>query len=189
MNVRKTILAAVLLTACSATAHAADTFLGVETGERRFYWGLNYGSWDNIDLDHLMFVAGADVTNLLGFEVHLGKSDRLSQGVSPGITVDLETKYIAAAFARATLRFQKTTLYALGGYGTVKYEVAQLNLLNIKQNISGPAYGAGMEWYGGPHTALNLSWIRYVDDGDNTIDTFNIGIVHHFDWPGLSSRY
>lgn len=189
MNVRKTILAAVLLTACSATAHAADTFLGVETGERRFYWGLNYGSWDNIDLDHLALILGADVSNFLGAEIHLGKTDEYSSQVAPGVTGTIETRFLAAAFVRANLRYKRATFYVMGGYGYIDFSQLSLNQWNFADNIDGPAYGAGMDLYGGPHTAFNLSAIRYVDDGDNTIDTFNIGIVHHFDWPGLSSRY
>ncbi len=189
MNARTTILAAALFTACSTTAQGADTFLGVETGERRFYWGLNYGSWDDVDLNQLTLVLGADVSNFLGAEIHLGKTNDFSREISPGVTGTIRTRFVAAAFVRANLRYKKTTLYVMGGYGYIDFSELSLNQWNFADSISGPAYGVGMDFYGGPHTALNVSAIRYVDDDNNTIDTINLGFVHHFDWPGLASRY
>ena len=169
---------------------ASSVFEENET-EKRWYWGMHLGSIKTDleeDLHAGMLVFGRDLSNVFSVEAHLGKTNTVDDGAFTA-----SWQYIGAAFARANLRYEKVNWYLLGGYGTAKAEVKLNGQTFSEDTITGPAYGAGVEIFGGPHTALTISYIRYVDDdsGDvqGEIKSTNIGFVYHFDWLPDSPRY
>ena len=174
-----------------AVGQTAGSIFDLDTTEKRFYWGLNIGSVKEIDVDVGVGVLGWDMTNLLSFEIHAGKSSTFREEIG-GLTKTFETDYLAAGFVRANYRKERINLYALAGISTISVTGAVSTLTLVEDTYVEPGYGVGVELYGSRNTAFTLSWIRYMTDIDGTgIDftTTNIGFIHHFDWPSLGRRY
>ena len=209
MTFKKLMAALLLLSPMLAQAQGP---LDLDTTDKRFYWGAQIGQVKEVEMDQGMFYMGYDLSNWLAFEAHLGKTNRISLTDPSGDFINIGTDYVAAAFVRLNLRYEKVTWYAMAGVSTVQvngdYDITNgaasitgtlgnfFNLTGLAatgtfdDSITGSAYGGGMEFYGTRNTAITLSWIRYFDDSDaGALTVASLGFVHHFDWPRTASRY
>ncbi len=210
MTFKKT-MAVLLLLFCPLLVQAGGT-LDLDTTDKRFYWGMQIGQGKEVEMNVGMFHMGYDFSNWLAIEAHVGKGSRLALTDPSGDFLNLSTDYLAAAFVRLNLRYEKVTWYIMGGASTLQingdYDITNgaagitgslgtffnLNGLaatgNFDDRINGTAYGGGFEFYGSRNTALSLNWIRYFDSSDaGALSVLSLGFVHHFDWPNTASRY
>ncbi len=153
------------------------------------YWGIDiskgeYTRHDGTigDTTNLNLKFGYDFLPFLGVEVHLGGSAAEMFGSSTSSTSSM--RYVAG-FVRGNLPIkQHVNLYGLLGAAFV--DVTHKNTLidsNHGYDFTEPAVGVGLELYGNQKTAFIIEYMSY--GLDDTYTTFGIGVVHHFDWPGL----
>jgi len=139
---------------------------------------------------------GFHFTNFVAAEIHFSKPQEIALVDGTTFNADLT----GSAFLRLELPFRSVIPYILAGgsYMNWRYEtpdlVAGTGTIKIEETVSGPAAGAGIEIYGGEHTAFNISWIRYMQatsDGDGTFkhDAITFGLVHWFEFPNLYRRF
>ena len=210
MNFNKLSVALILI--LSPMLVQAQNIFDLDTTEKRWYWGMHIGQIKEAELDTGMIVFGYDLSNWMAIEAHVGKTNKISLTDPSGDFLDFGTDYVAAAFVRFNLRYDRVTWYAMAGAGTVKFsgnyditnaaaEISSTlgNFLNtaglpatgsFDESINAAAYGGGLEFYGSRNTALTLNWIRYFDDNDvGALTVVSLGFIHHFDWPRGSKRY
>jgi hypothetical protein len=139
---------------------------------------------------------GFHFTNFLAAEIQFSKPQEIE--LTDGTTFNADTT--ASAFLRFDFPFRKVIPYVMAGgtYMAWRYEtpdlVAGTGTIEIRETSTGPAFGGGLEIYGGEHTAFNISFIRYItavsdNDGEFTHDSLNLGIVHWFEFPNLYRRF
>lgn len=136
---------------------------------------------------------GYHFTNFLGVEVQYVKV----QGVelNDGKTFDIDL--LASAFLRFDIPFRSVIPYVMAGGSYMNWRYVDptgTGTIEISNTSTGPAFGGGVEIYGGEHTAFNISWTRYMNDvtsndGVLTHDALAFGIVHWFEFPSLYRRF
>lgn len=179
------LLAVVLVSTISTRLSAAEAshfYIGINATGYTFdikNSGTTYGSNSGAALG-----LGYDLNNILAIEANY---------ISPGVFTrtggsDENIDYGASLLGRANLRFQKTTVFFLGG-------ATKLGVTNASYDDTGLAYGMGIDFYGLKNTALTLKYVNYFDSettvGSNAVklDGISLGFTHYFDTPRFSSRY
>lgn len=138
---------------------------------------------------------GFHFTNFIAAELQFSKPQEIELTNGATFNADL----IASAFLRFNIPFRKVIPYVMAGgtYMSWRYETPDplgTGTIDIRETSTGPAFGGGIEIYGGEHTAFNISWIRYLtavseNDGELTHESLNLGIVHWFEFPNLYRRF
>lgn len=199
--------------------YARDSF---STESPRFYVGLDLlsttSSFDNYEVEYTnalnvttpYFVNGTfesdgevngvalklgyHIINFIAAEVQLSKPQEIE--LDDGTTFNADTT--ASVFLRLDLPFRSVIPYVLAGgsYMNWRYETPDGlgGTIEISEASTGPAVGAGIEIYGGEHTAFNISWVRYINavsanEGEFTHESVNIGMVHWFEFPNIYRRF
>ncbi len=133
---------------------------------------------------------GYHFTNFFAAEVQYVKV----QGVEldDGTTFDID--FLSSAFFRFDLPFRSVVPYVLAGgsYMNWRYEKPILagGTIQIRETSFAPAFGGGVEIYGGEYTAFNINWTRYMFDPNGlNHDAISFGIVHWFEFPSLYRRF
>lgn len=132
---------------------------------------------------------GFHFTNFFAAEVQYVKVQEVELDTGEKFNIDLMT----SAFFRFDLPFRSVVPYLLAGgtYMNWRYEdPTGAGLVKIRETTFGPAFGGGVEIYGGEYTAFNINWTRYMfsPDGLNH-DAISFGIVHWFEFPSLYRRF
>lgn len=155
------------------------------------YWGISaakgeYTRHDGTigDTGNINLKFGYDFLPFLSAEVHLGGSVGEMFGSSTTSTNTSSMRYLAG-FVRGNLPIkQHINIYGLLG-GTF-VDVSHKNTLlssNHGYDFTEPAIGVGLELYGNAKTAFTVEFMSY--GLDDTYTTFGVGLVHHFNWPGI----
>ena len=132
---------------------------------------------------------GWDLNNYLSFELDGTTSDTYEDQPSADT---YQVDYAASAFLRFNLRFNRVTLYAMGGYSKIK-TTSTAGALTTIQESDGTSYGYGIDFYGTPDLALSIRRIEFIDI-DEPAEQVNIGatmlgITYYYDTPRIHSRY
>ena len=158
-----------------------------------FYIGINASNLTfDIENTSSTFGSNSSAALVLGYDINNIVAVEASY-ISPGIFSrtggsDEDISYGASLFARANLRFERTTLFFLGG-------ATKLGVTNASYDDTGLAYGMGIDFYGLKNTALTLKYANFFDSetttGNNAVklDGISLGFTHYFDTPRFSNRY
>lgn len=199
--VSKELVLTISLLASVPSAYAGP-YWGIELGESKLdvdtiFTGI--GSYDtDVSMTGLTARLGYAPSDYLGLEARLGftrdnnwvlrddTGTRLMDG-------EVEVERFASILIKAGFNpAERVKLYLLGGYSNARLDLETKNpsAWSVKKTLSGVSYGAGIEFYGTEHTALNLEWVHILDDDDVKIDSdtkidavfdsVNIGIISHF---------
>jgi len=138
-----------------------------------------YGNSSGLALD-----LGYDFNNILALQTSYIAPDTFT--ATSG--TDEAISYAASLFLRANLRFERSSVYFLVGGST-------LGKNNASYDGVGPAYGVGLDFYGGKNVALTIKYINYLDTkttvGSNkvTLSGTTLGFIYYFDTPRFNNRY
>lgn len=164
------------------------------------YIGINAATFDAKDsvskeeIDGGMLNLGFDLNNYLAFEVAGGASKSKDD---PATSSSSKINYAASAFIRFNLRFNRVTVYVLGGYSQVE-GTGTTGTTSITVKEKGGSYGYGIDFYGTRDLALSLRRVELVESdratGPATTTKINtgatmVGITYYFDTPKIRSRY
>lgn len=163
------------------------------------YIGIDIATFDakssdtKTDYDGGMLSLGFDLNNYLAVEVAGGAS---KTNDDPDTLTSSKINYAAGAFLRFNLRFNRVTIYALGGYSQVESS-ATTGTASTTTKDKGGSYGFGIDFYGTPDLALSVRRIEFVETETtigstttkNNIGATMMGITYYFDKPRIHSRY
>lgn len=161
------------------------------------YIGVNFATFDSkysdVELDGGIINLGFDLNNYFAFELSGGASETTNDEATGAKS---KVDYVASAFLRFNLRFNRVTVYALGGYSQVK-STSSLGSITVEDTSSGGSYGYGIDFYGTRDLALSFRRVEFVDieetSGNTTTKTHvgatMVGITYYFDKPKIYSRY
>lgn len=163
------------LVVCASPAALAETYWGAMVQTTEFipdgYEKLSYTSFSG---------RFGYETGFLGFEGRLGTSMSKDSGSYYGYE-STQINYFGSGLVKLNLTMPdpRVKLYAVGGYS-----LADLEIGDNSETYDGLTFGGGIELYGTEKTALNLEYMRLLDDEDNGVDievnTFSLGIISHF---------
>ncbi|MFT5504028.1 MAG: hypothetical protein ACI845_002452 [Gammaproteobacteria bacterium] len=146
------------------------------------YYGLHYAH----SLDQITANGSTEKTARGYMKLKVGKylNDKISVEGHGGYVTSSTAEagiFSIGAMARAEKRFEKYRIYGLLG-ASVLYAY---NRDTTDANESSISWGAGIEIFGDPFTAITLEYISMIntelDDGsDFTFDTLGIGFTYYF---------
>ncbi|MEJ2059402.1 MAG: outer membrane beta-barrel protein [Gammaproteobacteria bacterium] len=189
MKIKYLLLITTLLASGPALAEMPRMYFGLAGGVGNVHLDNNTGYFANNTLDYNVYKAkiGLDILPYLGVELHGGVRD--GEG-------DKTLRSFYGAFVRGNLPFKDVNVYALAGGGYLTSHFIKKGSDSVNDNLSTVAYGAGIELFGAPNTAVSLEWVRYNQGKikevngislptkvDSSFDTWTIGFVHHFGAP------
>ncbi len=165
---------ALLPAAFSAAAVTPDTYFGVAVTK------TTLSAQGLPDFKPLGATAkfGAGLHRHFAVEAHAGLTEDESKAVE-GTPVSAEINYFVSLFARGNLPLDRVTLYALLGVTFAEAEFRAPGL-STKEEENDLSYGLGIELYGNKTTALHVEAVRYLDQDNAEMESFNAGFVHHF---------
>ncbi len=169
--------------------------LSLADNSSRNYIGINVASFDSKyntnEHDGAMVNLGVDLNNYIALDFAVGAS---SSNDDP-VTLDTsKVNYVASGFLRFNLRFNRITIYALGGYSQVESSSTTDGTTTTTTDNSG-SYGYGIDFYGTSDLALSFRRVEYFDNEETTttenrhLGATMIGITYYFDTPKIRSRY
>lgn len=169
----RTAAAALLL--CSAAPLAAydlpDWHAGVHYADAQF--SPDGAGEENVN--DLNFKLGMAINPGLSVEAHFGTdvaSDSENNDSGDGAT------YLAA-FARKDIRLERVNFFGLLGAAAGNADYGN----NFDDSFAGLAFGAGVELFGSPRTAVSLQFVQYGTD--DSYKTIGAGLVHYFEWSDI----
>lgn len=176
-----------LLTCCAVLGMSAPAL----ADSSHMYIGLMAASFDSKydmpDHDGGMLNFGMDLNNFLSLELAGGTSSTTNTPI-----LSSKIDYVASAFLRFNLRFDKITLYALSGYSDTQVTTTQANL-SIKTKETGISYGYGIDFFGSPDLALSVRRVEFFENDQDNIKSHlgatMFGITYYFDSPSMYRRY
>lgn len=185
---KKIIAALVAAVLCSPlslyAAEPSHFYIGAAWGNYNLdikNYGVTYDSSTGLALD-----LGYDFTNFLAIQGSYITPDTFAANSSG---LDENVKYAASVFLRANLRFERATLFALGGGTTT-------NASNSEYvNVINPAYGFGVDFYGTKDLAITIKYVTYLDAKTKVggykvnLSGTTVGFTYYFDTPHFSDRY
>lgn len=197
ISIRGLALALSLL-ALTPSAYAGP-YWGFELGESKLNVDMDVASIESTDVSMTGLTArlGYALGDYLGVEARVGftrdnnwvlRDDTGTRLLAGDIEAEhFESILIKTGFSPA----DRVKLYLLGGYSKARIDldVSEPYSWSPKKTLSGASYGVGIEFYGTERTALNLEWIRLLDDKvkidedvkiDAIFNSVNIGIISHF---------
>ncbi len=131
---------------------------------------------------------GWDLNNFLTLELMGGTSETYNDDAT-GNTASID--YAGSGFLRFNLRFNRVTLYLLGGYSKVKSTITEGALTTVSES-DGTSYGYGIDFYGTPDLALSIRRIEFIDLDEPDLVNHGatlLGITYYYDTPRIRSRY
>lgn len=163
------------------------------------YLGINAATFDattagtQTDYDGGMLNLGFDLNNYFAFEVAGGTTKSTDDPVT---STSSSINYTASAFIRFNVRFNRVTVYALGGYSQVESN-SKTGAISSTTTDKGGSYGYGIDFYGTPDLALSVRRVEFVETETGTgsnkvkhnIGATMLGITYYFDKPKIHSRY
>jgi len=157
------------------------------------YIGVNVATFDSkqttTEQDGLMINFGYDLNNYLALEIAAGASET-NEDAATNDTSKID--YTASAFLRFNMRFNRVTLYVLGGYSSVE-ATATSGATSTTTTDSSGSYGYGIDFYGTRDLALSFRRVEFFDNeeltGNRHLGATMIGITYYFDTPKIHSRY
>jgi len=145
--------------------------------------------YSSAEFDGGMMSLGYDLNNYIALEAAAGASQSYEEPVT-GNTAQID--YVASAFLRFNVRFNRVTLYALGGYSRVG-STATSGSVSVTDTNSGVSYGFGIDFYGTRDLALSIRRVELFDEekksGKSQLGASMVGITYYFDTPKIHSRY
>lgn len=126
---------------------------------------------------------GYSFGDYLAIEGHYSTGGSNTQQVA-GAPLEFNIESYAAGFIRGTLPFNNTVFYMLLGASTFDMKTTT-NGVSSDGRENSIAYGAGLELYGSPATAITLEWTRYLHKTDFTYDRFGLGFNTYFELPTI----
>ena len=190
MNYKRIILPLLLVTSVPSTVLAESSPM---------YLGMNSAKFDidqpgnKLEYSGGMLNLGLDLNNYFAFEVAGGISKSKDD---PTTTTSSKINYAASAFLRFNLRFNRVTVYALGGYSQVE-SASTTGAISTTTKDKGGSYGYGIDFYGTRDLALSFRRVEFVKTEtvtgttttENRLGATMIGITYYFDTPKIHSRY
>lgn len=161
------------------------------------YIGVNFASFDSkysdTEFDGGMLNLGFDLNNYVAFELAGGASESTDD---PATSTSSKVDYAASAFLRFNLRFDRVTVYVLGGYSQVESST-KTTTTSTSFKDSGGSYGYGIDFYGTRDLALSVRRVELIDTESQSasgttkthIGATILGITYYFDKPKIHSRY
>jgi len=159
----------------------------------RNYIGVNLATFDSkyhtTEQDGYMVNLGFDMNNYFAFELAAGTSKTETDPVTNDTS---KIDYTASAFLRFNMRFDRITVYLLGGYSQVEGTTTSGGV-NTSTTDEGGSYGYGLDFYGTRDLALSFRRVEFFDNEETTgnrhLGATTIGITYYYDTPKIRSRY
>lgn len=157
------------------------------------YIGINMASFDRKysteEYDGGMINFGYDLSNYFALEIAAGASESYED---PATLDTSKINYAASVFLRFNLRFDRVTLYVLGGYSEVE-SISTSGSTSTTTTDSSGSYGYGIDFYGTRDLALSVRRVEFFDNdepsGNTHLGATMVGITYYFDTPKIHSRY
>lgn len=157
------------------------------------YIGINVATFDSkystTEYDGGMINFGYDLNNYLALEIAAGASESNDDPVTSDSS---KINYAASAFLRFNMRFNRVTVYLLGGYSQVESTSTSGSTSTTTTDSSG-SYGYGIDFYGTRDLALSVRRVEFFDNdepsGKTHLGATMVGITYYFDTPKIHSRY
>lgn len=175
----KSLVLALITMLFPAITHAEDNSSN--------YIGINVATFDSkystTEHDGGMINLGYDLNNYIALEIAAGASETYED---PATNDTSKINYAASAFLRFNLRFNRVTLYVLGGYSQVE-TASTTGTVSTTTTDSSSSYGYGIDFYGTRDLALSVRRVEFFDNEETTGNTHlgatMVGITYYFDKP------
>ena len=149
------------------------------------FLGYGAGSYTLGELDSMLggvVNIGYDLDKVFSLEAQFGVTESDKQTRS-GADVEVQMEH-TSLFARANYRRNHTALYGMIGRTYTKTQSKALGngFLAIEKetdSTSGIAYGVGADFFGSDTVAVNLKWLRLLDQDDTEVDAIFLGVTHY----------
>lgn len=176
------IVTAALLLPCLARAESSPLYIGINAAQFD-------SKYTDAELDGGMINLGVDLNNYIALEIAGGLSKTEEDAATA--TTD-KINYVASAFLRFNLRFDRVTVYVLGGYSQAEGKTTTATTTTVTTD-NGGSYGYGIDFYGTRDLALSVRRVEFFDIDTETekahLGATMLGITYYFDTPKLHSRY
>ncbi len=152
------------------------------------YWGLAItpmqyddavGALETFDLVGVTGRLGLDFGRYLGVEAQAGTTSS-DENLLAGTDFDLGVDNFVSGYLRLNIPIERGRLYALAGWTAVEF-AADANQFSIDDDYQEDlSWGLGVELYGNERTALDINYIRYLDEDETVLEGVSLGFVRRF---------